>query len=243
MSEVIRTTVRLALTNREGRQVNARGIKGTELERVLNWAGSASLSISVPPSRSIVGVFAETISALTIARIKYVLAETLAFGLYAPVRATRCIVVLIRAADRTLTEGALRNAGFRQTGEDQTQLNFQCDETGTELHALLTADDPVNAALDNAEDHAAYGLTVPVIRPEYLLWRYCLSDLAQSFADAVELVKAGQVDVGKLRQMLDRAGDQATLSQLGGVLKTAAAERHSSYSRSVAARRRPGEEL
>lgn len=239
LSEVMRTTVSFDLTNREGWQVNARGITGTELERVLNSARSSRLSAPSPTRRSIIEVFTETIAALTRARIRYVLAGTLAYGLYAPPRATENITVLVHPDERTRVKEALRATGFGQPYEWPCQLSFEDRMTGINVTVSLSTHDPGRAALDHPEPHAAFDLIIPVIKPEYLVWLLCRSDLIQPFADTVELVKAGQLDVEKLRRMLRRAGDQATLAQLDRVLKTAAAERHSSYNCSVAARRRP----
>ncbi len=210
----------------------------TELERVLNWARSSRLSAPPLPCRSIIEVFADTIGALTSARIKYVLAGTLAYGLYAPARATENISVLVGQDERARVKTALRATGFGQARDLPDQLSFEDQMTGIDLTILLSTHDPDKAALDHPEPHSAFGLRTWVIKPEYLLWRYCRSNLARSFADAVELVKAGHVDVGELRQTLRRAADQATLTQLRRVLKAVAATRHSSYSRSVAARRR-----
>jgi hypothetical protein len=212
----------------------------TALERVLAWARSSRLSAPPLPCRSIVEVFAETIVALTNARIKYVLAGTLAYGLYAPARATENITVLVRAAAGARVQHALGMAGFRPTKNLPSRLDFEDAATGIVLNVLLTADGPGATAQDRPERHTAFGLTVSVIEPEYLLWMCCLSDLPRPFADAVELVKAGQVDLMKLRHMLRRAADQATRTRLRRVLQVAAAVRHSSYSRSVAARSRRG---
>lgn len=216
--------------------MNAAGTKGTELERVLNWARSSCLSVPPPPCRSIIEVFTETIAALTSARIRYVLVGTLAYGLYASARATENITVLVNSDERARVKEALRAAGFGQAKDCPRQLSFEDSITGIDVTVSLSTHDPDRAALDHPEPHAAFGLVIPVIKPEYLLWLHCRSDLIQPFADAVELVKAGQVNVEKLCRMLLRVGDQATFTQLERVLKVAAAERHSSYSRSVTAR-------
>jgi hypothetical protein len=208
----------------------------TALERVLAWARSSRLSVPPLPCRSIIEVFAETIAALTSARIKYVLAGTLAYGLYARARATDNITVLVREDARARVQHALGVAGFRPTKNLPSPLDFEDPTTGIDLNVLLAANDVGTAAVDHAEQHSAFGLTTWVINAEYLVWLYCLSDLPRPFANAVELVKAGQVDVENLRCMLLRAGDQATHTHLGRVLKAAEAERRSSYSGSVAAR-------
>ena len=150
---------------------------------------------------------------------------------------------MVHPDERARVREALRATGFGQAKDWSCQLSFEDPMTGIDVMVSLSTHDPDRAALDHPEPYEAFGLIIPVIKPEYLVWLHCHSDLIQPFADTVELVKAGQVDVEKLRRMLRRAGDEATLTQLGRVLKAAAVERHSSYSRSVAARRRPGEEL
>jgi hypothetical protein len=210
----------------------------TALERVLAWARSSRLSAAPLPCRSLIEVFAETIAALTNARIKYVLAGTLAYGLYAPARGTENITILVREDERVRVKEALRATGFGQATDLLDQLTFEDPITEIGLNVLLAAHHVDAAALDNPEPRTAFGLTTWVINAEYLVWLYCRSALLRPFADAVELVKAGQVDIMKLRHMLLLVDDKAALTQLRQVLETAAAERHSSYSLSVAARSR-----
>src|SRR5437763_1632711 len=95
--------------------VSAENLKQSELERVLDWARLSRFRTTATSCRSIIEVFAETVTALARARVRYVLAGTLAHGLYAPARATENITVLVRDSARARVQRALCGAAFRQT--------------------------------------------------------------------------------------------------------------------------------
>jgi hypothetical protein len=177
------------------------------------------------------------IATLNAARVRYVLAGELAFAIHAVPRRCDTIALLCHAAQRGRVGEALQSAGFRRVRDSLDCMDFGDRELAAEISVSLVAR-PAASAVRDAERHSAFGLAVPVIKPEYLLWLYCRSDLARSFADAVELIKAGRVDIGRLSILLDRCRDWRASAQLGRALRLAAAERNSSYSRSVANRRK-----
>jgi hypothetical protein len=184
-------------------------------------------------------VFREAITAVTAASIKYVVSGMLAYNLYAPARYTRDIILIAAAADWPHVRRALRGAGFGETRDLPRRLGLRNAATTVGLKVLPATPGPESAALKDPEGRTILGIPALVVKPEHLLWMYCRSELSRHVAQAVEMVKAGKVDTDKLHRLLLQAGDLRARSRLRRVLRQAAAERHSSYSHSVAMRRRP----
>jgi hypothetical protein len=184
-------------------------------------------------------VFREAVTAVTAAPIKYVVSGTLAYNLYAPARYTRDIMLIAAATDWPRARRALRGAGFCETRDLPRRLGLRNAATTVGLKVLPATPGPESAALKDPEERTILGIPALVVRPEYLLWMCCRTELSRHVAQAVEMVKAGKVYTDKLHHLLLHAGDLRARSRLRRVLRQAAAERHSSYSHSVAMRRRP----
>jgi hypothetical protein len=210
-----------------------------ELERLLStsWSDPHAPTASDAAERLLPDVVRDAVTAMTAARVEYVLVGALAYGLYAPARYTQDVDLLVFETTRDSVQQALQAAGFHQTQDIPYRLDFRDPETNIEVNVLLGAADPEKSALADPDTVTVFGTAIRVIKPEYLLWMSCLSDLPKDFAVAVELVKAGHVNVPQLQRFLLPTANRTARAQLQRALAAAEAARGSSYSRSVAIRR------
>jgi hypothetical protein len=132
------------------------------------------------------------IAVLTATQIKYVVTGTVAYGFYAPPRAITSIALLVPEGERRSARRALAISGSYQSCQPQ----FRDQDKDIEFYLRLATVDPELSGLEDPARHEFADVPILVIKPEHLLWMYCLSDLSRHFAEAIELVKAGQVDIG-----------------------------------------------
>lgn len=187
--------------------------------------------------RTIADTLAHLVTALTDAKLEYVIAGAMARSLYAPARYTKDIDVLALDESRGKIKKALTVAGFVLRDDLPYQLTWKDPQSSVEVDILLGEIDPERSAVEDPGKARLLNVPALVIKPEYLLWMYCLSDLAKHFADAVDLIKGGKVDLRKLRQYLEWAEDDVAAEALNKALQKADREGSSTYSSSAAARR------
>jgi hypothetical protein len=188
------------------------------------------------PNRSLVDVLREASEALKQAQLDFALAGALARSFYAPARATADIDFICLASQRAGVTNALQDAGFRVHSEPPYET-FSDPRTSIEIDIHLGTVDPEVSAASYPRRADFLGIPTLVVRPEYLLWRYCLSDLGKHRKDALDLLKSGLVDLDRLTQYLQRARDtkaQRRLSILRQIANREAA--NGGYSASVARR-------
>lgn len=210
-----------------------------DLEVVLGCAYlSDTRTARAEKRRTIADTLAHLVAALTEAKLEYVIAGALARALYAPARYTKDIDVLALDESRAKIKKALTAAGFKLRDDLPYQMTWKDPESTVEVDILLGEIDPERSAVEDPAKAKLLNVSTLVIKPEYLLWMYCLSDLAKHFADAVELAKSSKVDIRKLRQYLEWADDDVANEQLSRVLLKAEREKHASYSASHEQRRK-----
>jgi hypothetical protein len=83
-----------------------------------------------------------------------------------------------------------------------------------------------------------FGVSVPVIQSEFLLWMYLLSDQEKHKIDGMDLIKSGKVNLEKLTSYLKHDEDDEALSRLNQWIIKAEDEKAGSYSESIR-RRKP----
>jgi hypothetical protein len=157
------------------------------------------------PNRSLVDVLREASEALQQAQLDFALAGALARSFYAPARATADIDFICLASQRAGVTNALQDAGFRVVhGELPYRLTFGDPRTSIEIDIHLGTVDPEVSAVSYPRRADFLGIPTLVVRPEYVLWRYCLSDFGTHRMDALDLLKSGLVDLNRLEQYLQR---------------------------------------
>lgn len=200
-------------------------------------ASAQSKAARTAAKRGIPEVFHDVVLALTTARIDYVIAGAMARSLYAPARYTKDIDIVALDESRHAIKKALTAAGLQLRQDLDYQLMFIDPQTRVEVDILLGEIDPERSAVEDPRSAKLFNTPALVIKPEYLLWMYCLSDQHKHFVDALEIVKEGKADLALLRRYLSYAHDDVATEQLNKIVEQAGKERHSSYSARQAQRR------
>ena len=121
--------------------------------------------------------------------------------------------------------------------QDEYMMTLKDTETGVEIDVLFSPLDPEESARATAIQEEMFGVSVPVIQSEYLLWMYLLSDHEMHYVDGITLIQSGNVNLEKLSQYLQYDGDETCLERLRQWIDKANREQQSSYSRSVRQRK------
>ena len=178
-------------------------------------------------------VYAAIITRLSGEEIPYALTGAMAYGLYAPARATANIDILAMREASPRINAIAGQLGLLSTHPDKDRSVFVEPRSGVEINLWVGAGEPFRSAVADPAHHKIFGLVTPVIKPEYLVWLYCLFDHSRRFDKVIELINAGNVDLALLKVYLSRAEDTATLLQLEAAVLAAEQCRHSSYSASM----------
>jgi hypothetical protein len=207
-------------------------LSASELEFVV----SADIRSRTP--RPIGETFHRVITALNNAGVQYVLAGAMARGLYAPARFTEGIELIALEGARSPLARTLADAGLKCEQGLSDRLTFIDPDTQIDGYVLLVNADPDKSAVEDHTTAVIFNTSTSAIKPEYLLWRWCLSDVGQDRSDAIALIKGGKVDMKKLNKHLMDSRDQAAQQQLQLLSAQAEKEKKSSYSDSVVRRLR-----
>lgn len=215
--------------------MTSHGPSSKELELVITSA-LLSDTRTAAATRSIADTFHDAITALTHAKVEYVLAGAMAYGLYAPARHTKDIDLITLDHSKDKLKNALLDAGFKLLQNLPYQLTFIDPVNRVEIDVLLGAVDPEESAVEDAGKATIFGTPTLVIKPEYLLWMYCLSDQVRHEADAIALIKAGRIDLKKFRRFLEYAHDTTASDQFAVILEKLHRTGSSTYSDRVTKR-------
>jgi hypothetical protein len=214
--------------------------KASDLQHLLDLADhrrNGGLTRVGSVSRGILDILREATEAFKHAHLDFALAGALALSFYAPARETADIVFVCLDSQREDIKNALQEAGFLIIQELPYQLKFMDPHTKIEIDILLGSVDPEESAASDPVKGNLLGAPTFVIKPEYLLWMYCLSDLDKHRGDALALLKTGKVNVPKLRQYLKHARDTTAERQLNVLVLLSKREAaNEGYSASVARR-------
>lgn len=134
-------------------------------------------------------------------------------------------------------ENLVKQADFAILLLDEYMITAQDAQTGVEIDVLFSPFDPEESARATATLEDMFGVKVPVIQSEYLLWMYLLSAREKHAVDGINLIQAGKVNLEKLTQYLQYDEDEACLETLQQWIAKAKKEKESSYSKSVRRRK------
>jgi len=183
--------------------------------------------------RGIPEVLKDMAAGLSAAHIDYALVGALARGMYGRPRATRDIDLVAMRSAKTKLMAAFDAMGLMLVQDSPYRLTYKDHKSEVEIDTLLGELDPERSAVADSQSASIFGVPVPLIKPEYLLWMYVLSDRPQHWPDGIDLVNAGRVDLDLLRRDLRRADDAIAERRLTEIIQRAAKERASTYSDSV----------
>jgi len=117
-------------------------------------------------------------------------------------------------------------------------MTIEDPATGVEADLLFSPFDPEESGRATATGEKIFGVSVPVIQSEYLLWMYLLSAQQKHKVDGISLIKSGKVNFEKLLHYLKYDGDEESSDILKKWIAKANQEKSGSYSKSVN-RRKP----
>jgi hypothetical protein len=169
--------------------------------------------------------------------IEFAVAGALALGIRDQPRYTSDIDVLVHPDEYHTLEKLFRKYDVTILMNDEYMMTVKDSQTGVEIDVLFSPFDPEESARATATTEDMFGVSVPVIQSEYLLWMYLLSDQEKHKVDGINLIQSENVNLEKLSQYLDYDGDEQCLETLSQWVAKAAQEQQTSYSRSVRQRK------
>ena len=169
--------------------------------------------------------------------IEFAVAGALSLGIRSQPRYTSDIDVLVHPDEYHTLENLFTHSEFNMLMHDEYMLTVKDSRTGVEIDVLFSPFDPEESARATATNEDMFGVSVPVIQSEYLLWMYLLSDQEKHKVDGINLIQSGNVNCEKLSQYLQYDGDEQCLETLREWIAKAEQEQQHSYSKSVRQRK------
>ncbi len=169
--------------------------------------------------------------------IEFAVAGALSLGIRYQPRYTSDIDVLVHPDEHKKLEKLFKKYDFNILVNDEYMMTSKDSQTGVEIDMLFSPFDPEESARATATNEEMFGVSVPVIQSEYLLWMYLLSDQEKHKVDGINLIQSGNVNLEKLSQYLKYDGDDQGLDTLKQWIAKANKEKRSSYSKSVSQRK------
>src|SRR4051812_5169671 len=131
-------------------------------------------------------------------KVRYVIGGANALSLYVRPRMTIDVDAFVDPAEKERLEQLLI-AHFRLIRTGQFHSKFE--DAGVEIDILYAGGSAEEFALANTRDAVILGTKVKAASPEALLWLYLVSDQAQNFVDALNLLRSNPaIDIGLVRQ-------------------------------------------
>lgn len=186
--------------------------------------------------RQIADVLKDVLTALDSAQVRYILAGTMAYSLYARARYTATVEIIVEREWTEKIREIYTGLGFGLVRTDERQIDFVDPVAQAELRIRVATALLDRLAMRDCEIYSIFGVPTPVLKPEYLVALYAHSATIQDFADAATLMIEYSVNIPAVRQLLNDANDAIGLLQLDHVLETLSHTRSSSYSKGVEAR-------
>ncbi|NWF67345.1 MAG: hypothetical protein HXX81_07765, partial [Campylobacterales bacterium] len=157
---------------------------------------------------------------LTSSNIAYAVTGALAFGLHIPnnPRNTKDINLLIKKSDKAKLIKTLKDNQLKYREEDTYHLNI-IKVAGLPVDVLFSFADTELSGIVESKRALLFGVTVSVIKPEYLAWMYLDSDRPQHKVDFTEMVKQKSLSINKLYDLLEDDGDIYALEELKRLTK------------------------
>jgi hypothetical protein len=170
--------------------------------------------------------------------IEFAVAGALSFGVRCQPRYTGDIDLLAHPEDHQAIELLVTQAGFVVLLNDEYMITVKDTKTGVDIDILFSPFDPEESARATATDVSLFGVSVPVVQSEYLLWMYLLSDQTKHTVDGIALIQSGNVNFDKLERYLNYDNDKDSLERLKQWIAQAEQEEQSNYSESIRRRRK-----
>lgn len=165
-------------------------------------------------SQKIEETFYRVVHLLNKHKVQYALAGALAYGLYAPnPRNTSDIDFISIDHERHEIRELLLSNGyyvFDHQLDNLYQFSVKDPKTRVTIDILFGVYDPLLSAVMDVNKTVMFKTPVFLIKPEYLLWMYCISDINKHATDAVRLIRGGKVDTEKLKAWMEYAEDDST---------------------------------
>lgn len=135
-------------------------------------------------------------------------------------RSTKDVDFIVYEQQKNKLKGIIEALGLEPTIYHQYQLAVQDPESKSVADFIFTpkGQAPYTPAIQNAVQKNVLGTPSMVVRPEYLLWLYCMSDNPKHIVDAKKLIKSGFVNLRKVVRVMTEAGSHATLDRLEKIL-------------------------
>lgn len=169
--------------------------------------------------------------------IEFAVAGALSLGIRSQPRYTSDIDLLVHPDEYPRLKRLVNHSGMTVLRHDDYMMTLKDDQTGVEIDILLSPFDPEESARVTATQEVMFGVRVPVIRSEYLLWMYLLSDREKHHVDGIALIQSGNVNLETLSQYLHYDGDDTCLERLRQWIAQANQEQQMSYSKSIRRRK------
>ncbi len=169
--------------------------------------------------------------------IEFAVAGALSLGIRDKPRYTSDIDVLVHPDEYHKLANLVQHADFVILMHDEYMMTVKDAKTGVEIDVLFSPFDPEESARVTATTEDMFGVSVPVIQSEYLLWMYLRSDQEKHKVDGINLIQSGNVNCEKLSQYLQYDGDEQCLETLRQWIAKAEQEQQHSYSKSVRQRK------
>lgn len=169
--------------------------------------------------------------------IEFAVAGALSLGIRDKPRYTSDIDVLVHPDEYQKLANLVQHADFAILMKDEYMMTVQDTRTGVDIDVLFSPFDPEESARVTATTEEMFGVRVPVIQSEYLLWMYLLSDQEKHRVDGINLIQSGNVNCEKLSQYLQYDRDEQCLETLRAWIAKAEQEKQHSYSKSVRQRK------
>jgi hypothetical protein len=215
---------------------------GSIAEEVPVAARDLELVLAVPFSdgptwpRLLSEVFKELVTALSAAEIRYMFTGMIAYGLYAPARYTSSIDLIVYNTSPTKLTALFGGIEFCIREELKHLISFESACSAMTISVRFHDAYPEPCEIESPLRHTVYGLDIPVIKRESLIWMFCRDNNPEMADLTVGLINAGDVDLSALRRDIEAAKDGSALVRLNLAISAASRTKSSSYSTSRHAR-------
>jgi hypothetical protein len=177
--------------------------------------------------------FKATITSLSSECLGFLITGDMAYGVYGNARFTRTLDILAHQELRSGVADSLLGLGFTVNSDTENGISFRDNSDVVEIAVRFASSPPEKAALSNPSCHDIFQFPTKVIKLDYLVWTFCITEKSHM---VVQLVHDGFLDVKSVRSLMQDAGDAAALQILGDAETLAYKTKDSSYSKSVEAR-------
>lgn len=137
-------------------------------------------------------------------------------------RSTKDVDFIVYEQQKNKLKGIIEALGLEPTIYHQYQLAVKDPESNSVADFIFTpkGTEPYSSAINNTVQKNVLGTPSMVVRPEYLLWLYCMSDNPKHVVDAQKLIKSGFVNLRKVVRIMTQADAHDTLDRLERILGT-----------------------